>query len=217
MNRRILLIGGGGHCHSVLDSVLSSGQYDQIGIVAKDRDNYEELMNDELIREYLIGTDSDLPRLYSQGWEAAFISLGSIGSPLGRIRINEDLIRIGFSIPVITDKTAAFSQLSEVSQGCFIGKTAVVNAGTRIGQCSIINTGAIIEHDCNIGAFCHVSPGAVVCGKVTIGDNSHIGAGAVVRQGIEIGKNAMIGAGSVVVKDILDGAKAFGNPCRMVK
>lgn len=217
MNKKILLIGGGGHCHSVLDSILLSGQYKQIGIVAKDGENYDELMNNVLIREYLVGTDSDLPILYSQGWEAAFISLGSVGNPIGRIRINENLKRIGFSVPVITDKTAAFSQLSVVSQGCFIGKTAVVNAGTRIGQCSIINTGAIIEHDCNIGAFCHISPGAVVCGNVTIGDNSHVGAGAVVRQGIKIGENVLIGAGSVVVKDIPDGVIAYGNPCRVVE
>ena len=33
MGNKLLLIGGGGHCHSVLDSIISSGKYDEIGII----------------------------------------------------------------------------------------------------------------------------------------------------------------------------------------
>ena len=43
-----------------------------------------------------------------------------------------------------------------------------------------------------------------------------MGAGSVVRQGISIGQTSLIGVGSVVVKDVPDGVKAFGNPCRVV-
>ena len=217
MSKKILLIGGGGHCHSVFDSILSGSQYEQIGIVAKDRNNYEELKKDELLQKYLVGTDEDLATLYSQGWKDAFITLGSIGNPSGRIKIYKDLIKLGFVIPVIADLTATVSQLSTVGVGSFVGKSAIVNSGCSIGQNSIINTGAIVEHDCKIGNFCHVSPGAVICGNVVVGDNSHIGAGAIIRQGIVIGKNVLIGAGSVVVKNIPDGIKAYGNPCREVE
>ena len=35
MNKRILLIGGGGHCKSVLDSLLEVNEYIEIGIVDK--------------------------------------------------------------------------------------------------------------------------------------------------------------------------------------
>ena len=31
--QKILLVGGGGHCRSVLDSLLSAGGYDDIGII----------------------------------------------------------------------------------------------------------------------------------------------------------------------------------------
>ena len=216
MSKKILLIGGGGHCHSVMDSVLSENQYEQVGVVAKDKTNYEELKSDKLIRKYLIGIDAELSDLFLQGWREAFITLGSIGNPFGRIRIYDELKRIGFNIPTLLDLTATISQLSEIGAGSFVGKSAVVNAGSSIGQNSIINTGAIIEHDCNIGSFSHISTGTVLCGNVTIGDNSHIGAGTIVRQGIIIGKNVLIGAGSVVVKNIPDGVKAYGNPCKVV-
>ena len=210
------MIGGGGHCHSVFDSIHTSGLYAQIGVVARDKTNYDELKADPLISGLLTGVDADLPELFLKGWEYAFITLGSIGNPAGRIRILSELKRIGFAIPVIADRTAVVSCSSDIQPGAFVGKNAVINAGSRIGECAIVNTGAIVEHDCRIGAFSHISPGAIVCGNVEVGDNTHIGAGTVVRQGIVIGKNALIGAGSVVVKDIPDGVKAFGNPCRVV-
>ena len=217
MGKGILLIGGGGHCHSVLDSTCGHENYERIGVVAKDEADYEELLKDPLLAPYAIGTDAVLPDLYSKGWLDAFITLGSVGNTAGRRKICSALLNIGFRLPAITDKSAIISSQSLIRDGVYIGKHAVVNAGSEIGCCSIINTGAIVEHDCNLGSFCHASPGAVLCGNVIIGDNSHIGAGAVVRQGIKIGKNTLIGAGSVVVKDIPDGVKAFGNPCRVVE
>ena len=55
MSKKILLIGGGGHCHSVLDSIRSGYLYDAIGVVAKDKANYEELRHDVIISPYLVG------------------------------------------------------------------------------------------------------------------------------------------------------------------
>ena len=214
--KKILLIGGVGHCHSVLDSVCSGGQYDQIGVVARDEENYKELKTDQVISDFLVGIDEDLPLLLSEGWQYAFVTLGSVGKPSGRIRIYENLQEKGFLIPVIVDRTATVSAFSETGAGTFVGKKAVVNAGSRIRECAIINTGAIVEHDCSVGAFSHVSSGAVICGNVQIGNNTHVGAGSVIRQGIVIGDNVLIGAGSVVVNDIPTGAKAYGNPCRVV-
>lgn len=216
MKHRILLIGGGGHCHSVLDSLCSSGAYDQIGVVAKDGDNYQALLGDAITAPFLAGIDSDLFELYSAGWREAFVTLGSIGNTAGRRRIYATLSEIGFKIPVIRDETATISACATLEEGVYVGKKAVINAGCAIGCCAIINTGCIIEHDCSVGDFVHVSSGAILCGNTSIGNDAHIGAGTVVRQGIAIGGESLIGAGSVVVKDIPRQSKAYGNPCRVV-
>lgn len=217
MDKKLLLIGGGGHCHSVLDSVLSSGLYTEIGVVAKDQGNFDELNDDRLVADYLIGIDENLPRLYEEGWRYAFITLGSVGNTKGRRALYSVISRIGFELPTIIDVSAVVSNTAEVAPGVFIGKRAVINAGCKIRTCGIINTGSIIEHDCDIGTFAHISPGTTLCGQVTVGEDSHIGAGSVVRQGIRIGRRTLIGAGSVVVKDISDNVKAYGNPCRVVE
>lgn len=217
MENKLLLIGGGGHCHSVIDSILSAGIFKEIGVVAKDQDNYKELTDDDLIAPYLVGTDKELPKLLENGWNCAFVTLGSVGNTKGRRVLCKTISELGFEIPTIIDPSAVVSRKAVVENGVFIGKRAVVNTGTKVGDCAIINTGAIIEHDCVIGDFAHISPGTTLCGQVSVGNDSHVGAGSVVRQCINIGSNSLIGVGSVVVKDIPDNVKAYGNPCRVVK
>lgn len=217
MENKLLLIGGGGHCHSVIDSVINAGIYTEIGVVAKDQDNYNELKDDALLAPYLIGTDKELPTLLENGWNYAFITLGSVGNTNGRRALYKTISELGFEIPSVIDPSAVVSCRASVDSGVFIGKRAVVNAGAKVGVCAIINTGAIIEHDCIVGDFAHISPGSTLCGQVSIGNDSHVGAGSVVRQCINIGSNSIVGAGSVVVKDVPDNVKAFGNPCRVVK
>ena len=209
MIKKLLLIGGGGHCRSVLSSVLSLNQYDDIGII--------DYTDTPILGIPVVGRDEDLPGFKQSGWTDAFITVGSIGNTGLRRRLYQMVLDAGFWVPSIIDTTAIVAGDALVEAGTFVGKGAIVSSGTKIRQCAIINTGAIIEHDCLIGEFSHISPGTVLCGQVVVGDRSHVGAGSVVRQQIEIGKDTLIGAGSVVVNNIPDQAKAYGNPCKVVE
>ena len=208
MKKKLMLIGGGGHCHSVIDSVLSLGEYDEIGIV--------DTHDNPVMGISVIGSDVDIPKLIEAGWTSAFITVGSIGDTSIRRTLYQMITEYNLDIPVIIDPSALIAKNVEIKKGSYIGKRAVINSGTVLGICSIINTGAIIEHDCYVGDFAHVSSGATVCGNVAIGNDSHLGAGSTVRQNIIIGSNSIIGAGSIVVKDVPNSVKAYGNPCKVV-
>ncbi len=208
--KKILLLGGGGHCRSVLDCLMVSQQFDTIGIV--DNENLGSVMGVPVI-----GTDDDLPDLIQAGWDSAFISVGSIGYTQIRRKLYSVAKNLGFALPVIADPSAIIARGVALGEGVFIGKGAVINTGSKVGDCAIINTGAVVEHDCLIGNFTHISPGAILCGQVSAGHDSHIGAGSVIRQGIKIGSDCIIGIGSMVVSDIPNNVKAYGNPCRVVE
>lgn len=210
MPKRLLLIGGGGHCCSVLDCLLTQGDYDDLGIVDLNPDTYA-------MGVPVVGTDDDLPRLREAGWTHAFVTVGSVGDTTVRRRLYQKIADAGFEIPNIVADSAEVARDVFLFQGVFVAKRAVVNARTRVGEGAIINTGAIVEHDCLVYPFAHISPGAVLCGHVRVGNDAHVGAGSVVRQGIDIGPRALIGAGSVVVRNIPEAVKAWGNPCREVK
>ena len=208
LQRKILLIGGGGHCHSVLDSILALNVYDEIGII--------DSKDCHALGISVVGVDDDVQRLMSEGWSDAFITVGSVGNTQLRRKLHEMIKIIGLNVPTIIDPTAVIARGTELSEGVYVGKRAVINTGSRIGTCAIINTGTIVEHDCLIGDFSHLSPGATICGQVHIGNDSHVGAGSVVRQQISIGNGVLVGAGSGVVKTLPDNVKAYGNPCRVI-
>lgn len=209
MKRKLLLIGGGGHCRSVLDSILSEGLIHEIGIV--------DFNDCEWMGVETVGTDDDLPALREQGWTDAFVTVGSIGDTSLRRKLYRMIKDLGFEIPVIVDPTAVIAGGVSIGEGSFIGKRVVINPETSIEECCIINSGAVIEHDCSIDAFTHISPGCVLCGGVTVGADSHIGAGTAVIQQVDIGSNVLVGAGSVVTRDLPDSVKAYGNPCRVIE
>lgn len=211
-NKKILLIGGGGHCKSVLDSLLKANLYDEIAIIDR-----KENIGKKIFGVDIIGCDNDLSELYKKGYKYAFITIGSIGNPSIRIRLSNLIKKIGFQTPNIVDPTATLSENVHLSEGIYIGKNSIINAGSLIERFAIINTGSIVEHDCIIGEFSHVSPGCVLCGGVQVSRGSHIGAGSVIKQQVKIGLNTLIGMGSVVLEDIAEGVLAYGNPCKEVR
>jgi len=214
--KKILLLGGGGHCLSVLDSLLSSYHYESIGIVEKKVQNQipNHALSSSLPDIPIVGCDEDLEELFGKGYTDAFITLGSTGDSTVRRKLYNRVKEIGFHIPNIIDKSSIVSRYATLGEGIFIGKQAIVNASAKIGNMAIINTSSVIEHECVIGDFVHIAPGSVLCGGVEVGDNTHIGAGSVLKQGIHIGANTIIGMGSVVVKDMGNQVVAYGNPCK---
>lgn len=83
--KKLLLIGGGGHCHSVLDTILALEEYTNIGII----DN-KDYIGKTIMGVKVIGSDEDLKDLYKDGYKFAFITVGSIGKPLKRIKLFEN-------------------------------------------------------------------------------------------------------------------------------
>lgn len=207
--KRLLLVGGGGHCKSVLDCVRLAGGYACIGIV--------DMQPVALSGACYVGRDEDLAALRDNGWNCAVVTLGSVGYTDKRRRLFALLERLGYDLPTVIDASAIVSPTARIGKGVFIGKRTVVNADASVGDCAIINTGSIVEHDVQVGSFAHISPGVVLCGSVWVGKGAHVGANASVIQGIAIGEEALIGAGSVVVNDIHPKMVAYGNPCREVR
>lgn len=209
--KNIILIGGGGHCKSVVDTIKTTKMYNIIGILDL-KDKIGQIINGVEI----IDTDDSLEHHYNNGVKYAFITLGSVGNTKLRKKLYLKAHSIGYKFPNIIDKTSIISNAIKIGTGNFIGKGAIINSNVEIKNNCIINTGSIIEHDCKVASFCHISPGVTISGNVSVGENTHVGTGTTIIQNIKIGKNSMIGAGSVVIKDIKSNKKAYGNPCREV-
>ena len=205
---KLVLIGGGGHCVSVLDSILAANKFSDIVITDE-----KIVPGTKVLGVPVVGADSELESLYRKGFDYAFITVGHIKNIELRKKLVQKSFKIGFKFPVICDCSAVISHYTEIGVGTFIGKNAIVNANSSIGEHCIVNTGAIVEHECFVGDFCHLSVGTILCGNCSVGDDCFIGAGSTIIQGISIGKNAVVGANSTVICNIEDNRKVKGLVC----
>jgi len=208
-NNKLVLIGGGGHCKSVVEIIRNMNTYEVVGI-----SDLKEERGKVILGIPVLYTDEDLPALFYNGVRNALIAVGSIGDASLRIKLFEKVKDIGFNFPIIISPYAVIAGDVKIGEGTAVMHRVVVNVGSVIGRNCILNTGCIVEHDCKIGDHVHVASGAVLSGGVEVGYAAHIGAGAVIKQGVKIGKRSVIGAGSVVVKDVPEDSVYVGVPAR---
>ena len=186
----ILLIGGGGHCKSVIDVIEVEGKYSIVGIVDK-----KELIGQEVLGYKIIGCDNDLEKLFNK-YKNAVITVGQIKSNSLRIKLFNILKNIGYDLPTIISPLAYVSKYSKVEEGTVIMHQALINANVKIGKNCIINTKALIEHDSIVEDFCHISTGAIVNGGVIVKKNSFVGSNTTLKEYIEV--DGFMKAGSLV-------------------
>jgi len=172
----IILIGGGGHCRSVIDVIEQSGRYKIAGII-----DQRERIGDSVLGYKIIGCDDDLERI-RKDIRFACITVGQIGSSDIRCHIYEKLCSLDFALPVVISPFSYVSRHARIGQGSIIMHHALVNAGAQIGVNCIINTKALIEHDAVIGDHCHIATAAVVNGGVKIRSGTFFGSNATSKQ-----------------------------------
>lgn len=192
---KLILIGGGGHCKSVIEAIESTDKYEITGIldgftVEREVLGYPVLGGDNKIEEFILS-------------HKFVITVGQIKSAEIRQKIHTKVKTLGGEFATIIANSAVVSKHSTIGEGSVILHQAIVNAAVNIGLHAIINSSSLIEHDCTIGDFCHISTGAKVNGSVRIDDNSFVGSGAILFNNIEIGSNLLVRAGEVVTKNRL--------------
>lgn len=188
----ILLVGGGGHCTSVIDVIEQEGKYLIKGII-----DSKEHLGKEVLGYKIIATDDDLEKLYLT-CPNAIISVGQIKSNVLRVHLFQKLKAIGYHLPVVISPLAYVSKHTIIGEGAIIMHHALVNAGAKIGKNCIVNTKANIEHGVVIDDFCHISTGAIVNGDCVIGRGTFIGSNATISNGVTIPPNSIISAGTFV-------------------
>jgi sugar O-acyltransferase (sialic acid O-acetyltransferase NeuD family) len=190
--KKIILIGGGGHCKSVIDVIEQENKFNIAGII--DKPNF---LGSKILGYKVIGSDIDLKKLSKQ-YKYALITVGQIRSSKIRKKLFNLVNKTGFNLPNIISPFAYVSKHSFIGRGSIVMHNAIVNANSSIGDNCIINSNALIEHDCKISEHCHISTNATINGNVKIQSESFIGSNATIKQSITIKKDSFIKSCSFV-------------------
>jgi UDP-perosamine 4-acetyltransferase len=205
-------IGGGGHARVVIDILRVMGGFDIVGLL----DSNVELHGREILGVPVLGGERLLPELRAQGVTHAFIGVGTVGTPEGRIRIWSAMQDLGFEPVQAIHPTAVIAASAKIRRGVTVMPGAIIGAAATLGDNSIINTGVIVEHDCVVAPHAHVATAASLAGGVQVGEGAHVGIGASVVQYIKIGAYALVGAGAVVTRDVAARTTVVGVPAKPI-
>ena len=202
--KNLILVGGGGHCKSVIDVAESAG-YNILGVL-----DTPENVGKQVLTYSVIGTDDDIPQYVDKA--EFIITVGFIKNPTIRVRIYNRIKEAGGKLATIIASTARVSKYATVGEGTVVMHQAFVNAGAQIGANCIINTFCNIEHDAQVGSQSHISTGTMVNGDCKVGERVFIGSQSVLANGIEVCDDVIVGAGSFVRKTIRQKGIYSGNP-----
>lgn len=209
--RKLILIGGGGHCKSCIDVIEQDNQFDIVGIL-----DHENLVGTDVLGYKIIGSDVDIPKYVNLSY-SFMITIGQIKSSNTRRRIFNELVKFNADIATIVSPRAYVSKHAKIGLGTIIMHNVVVNSSAIVGVNCILNTGCNIEHDALIGNHSHISTFAIINGDCVIGEGVFIGSNATISNQIHLDNDIVIGSGSVVVKNIKDQGVYVGNPALKIK
>lgn len=197
MKRKLVLIGGGGHCKSCIDVIEQSSIYEIIGIL-----DTKERIGQLVLKYKIIGTDKEIESLVKRGCDF-LVTLGQIRTPELRERLYLRLKKSGANIATITSPRAYISEYAQIGEGSIIMHDVIINADASIGKNCIINSKALIEHDAIIGNHCHISTATVINGGVKVKNGSFVGSNSTTKEYSVISEKAFIKAGVLFLGDDL--------------
>jgi len=189
--KEIILLGGGGHCKSVIDIIEELQEFKIVGIVDR-----KDLIGSEVLGYPVIASDEDIEKL-ALSYKYALVTVGQTKSPDIRIKLYSLAKKAGFEMQSIVSPRSHISKYAKIGDGTVVLHDSLINANSSIGNNCIVNSKALIEHDVKIQDHCHISTNSVVNGGATVCEGSFIGSGAVVVNSIIVKKNSFIKAGTV--------------------
>jgi sugar O-acyltransferase (sialic acid O-acetyltransferase NeuD family) len=189
----IVLVGGGGHCISVIDIIENGNEFNILGILDSNR------KENNLLGYKILGGDNLIPELVNEN-TYFLITVGQIKNYSIRKNIAKILTENNAKLATVISPLAYVSKYAAIAEGSIIMNGAVVNAKSTIGKNCIINTKSNVEHGVSIGDFCHISTCAVVNGDSSIGMGTFIGSNSTISNGIIIKENSIISGGKFIRK-----------------
>ena len=187
----IILIGGGGHCVSVIDVIENDNKFNILGILDSN------IKENNVLGYKILGGDNLIPELVNEN-TYFLITVGQIKSYSTRKKIAEILIKNKAKLATIVSTLAYVSKHTTIGERSIIMNGAVVNAKSTIGKNCIINTKSNVEHGVSIGDFCHLSTCAVINGDSVIENGTFIGSNATISNDVSIKENSIISAGKFI-------------------
>lgn len=190
---KAIIIGSGGHCRSVVSTMLENKIIPQIIFDISNQNSQNEfIMNVPVFSSNTLEEHINMNSLF-------FIAIGD--NKLRREWYNK-IKKLNLQMPNLISKYSFIDKSAKLGDGNYVAPFSYIGPEVVLGENNIINTKVIVEHEVILGNSCHLAPGSIIAGRCAVGSNTFIGIGSKVKDGIKIAKDTTLGAGSVLINNI---------------
>jgi len=203
----LVLLGGGGHCVTVLHVLQRlnavTPTFDVLGVL-------DDASPDQLpVTALGIAHLGPLSALAGLGDVAVAVT---VGTSAGRRAVSA--FAEGHLAARAIDPTAVIARSVQLGEGTLAAYVCAIGPGATVGRHTVVGNRSAIGRGATLGAFTSVLSAVVIGERAVLGEGVTVGSSAVIAPGVRIGPWATVGAGSVVVDDVAPGATVIGNPAR---
>ncbi len=214
--KKIAILGTGGNCTDILDTLLDINDkhgdsiYECVGFF----DDNPQKWGQSFYNVKVLGPLEKAGEL-----KDCFFVFG-IGSVLNFWKRRDILLNTGIKedrFETVIHPTASISRMAVLGKGAVIFQNVTITSNAVIGRHVYILPNSIISHDAMIGDFSCIAGGVAISGNVHIGEGCYIGTHSAIRDGITVGDHCLVGMGSIVLKTIPENTVVIGNPARLYR
>lgn len=188
MEKRLLIVGAGGHGRCCLDIAREQGTYTEICFL--DDAFVGKTVNDA----YVIDEIAHLEKYINES-TAIFVA---IGNNEVRKQLMEKVERYGGKTTSLISRDSHISTYATIEDGSVIFPGTVIEANAVLGKGSIVAANTIINHDAMVEDYCLVNSGSIVRPNVRVGTLSKIGCGCIISFGNVLNKESEVHDGKII-------------------
>lgn len=213
--KQIIILGTGGNCIDILDTLLSINEAEGETWQCKGfLDDNPALQNQSFYGYPVLG-----PLTSAQDYKDCWFvnGIGSAGNFWKKPAI---IALTGLPIErfaTLVHPSASVSRFARLGHGTVIFQHVTVTSNASLGTHVIVLPHAVISHDSSIGDYTCITAGVCVSGNVKVGRACYLGTNAALHGHIQIDDFVQIGMGSVVRHDIPRGSIVVGNPAYLLR
>lgn len=192
MQKKLIIIGSGGHGRSVAESIQLKGEFELIGFVD---DSYTD--GQSVWGIPVLGTIDALPGLSAKA-EWAVVA---IGNNMLREKLLVRLQELGFKLANIYHPASIISPSAVIEAGTVVMAAGIIGTEARVGRGVIVNCGAIIDHHCTVEDFGHLGVNTAMAGGSILGKRAWLQAGSALGYGVKISMDQIVAPALASIRD----------------
>ena len=214
--KKLIILGTGGNCIDILDTVNDINEnnghtiYECIGFLDDAQENWGKVHYGIKVLGPLSSSSNYNECLFVNGIGSSFNFWKKKGI------ISKAQLPIE-RFATIVHPSASVSNMAKLGHGTVVLQNVTIASNVNIGNHVIILPNTVISHDDSIGDYTCITGGVCVSGGVTIGDSCYLGTNSAINSNITIGDFCLVGMGSVVIESIEENSVVIGNPAKILR